>query len=265
MSPMRMLRTAPYGTAWKRVEFPFCVLGPVMVMKGQLALPLRLNEAHSLENFVPGPNAEAVALMAALLAKDPAMGENMVFFWGAEGTGRSHLLQALCHGRARRGDAVMYLPLSESVGLDPEVLEGCGALDVVCLDDVDCVCGDERWERGIFRLFNEMKAANGLLVMTAKSNPRALQCRLPDLASRLSWGLVLHLHSLNDEQRIEALCRRAEGRGMPMDADTAAYLLHRRRRDLAALFDVLERLDVASLQARRKLTKHFVRQVLQSL
>ena len=237
-------------------------------MAEQLLLPLRRNEARTLDHYVPGPNAEAVARIRALHDADAATGladESGLFLWGAEATGRSHLLQALCHGRAARGDAVMYVPLEEVGALGPGALEGVAELDVVCLDDVHAVCGFLDWERALFGLFNELRERGGLLVMTAATNPRHLPCRLADLQSRLSWGVVLQLQPLNEAECIQALCLRAQARGMGLDADTAGYLLRHWRRDLKALFALLEQLDTASLQAQRRLTKVFVREVIQSL
>ena len=236
---------------------------------GQLALPLRLNEARTLDNYVPRPNAEAVAQIRALcesgLSSVASEAGSGLFLWGAESTGRSHLLQALCHGRAALGDTVMYLPLQECKGMEPAMLEGCAALDVVCLDDVHAICGLPEWERAVFRLFNELRERSRLLVMTASSSPRHLPCRLADLGSRLAWGVVLQLQSLSELQCREALCRRAQARGMSLDEDTAGYLLRHWRRDLKALFDLLEHLDMASLQAQRKVTKAFVSEVLRGL
>ena len=239
-----------------------------MTTAGQLALPLQLNEARTLDNYVPGPNEEAVAQIRALCASDrlaePGAGSGL-FLWGAESTGRSHLLQALCHGRAALGDTVMYLPLREREGLEPAMLEGCATLDLVCLDDLHAICGLPEWERAVFRLFNELRERGRLLVMTASSNPRHLPCRLPDLGSRLAWEVVLQLQPLSESECREALCRRARARGMSLDDDTAGYLLRHWRRDLKALFDLLEHLDMASLQAQRRVTKAFVSEVLRSL
>ena len=236
-----------------------------MPMSGQLVLPLGLNEVRTLENYVPGPNGEAAARIRALCEADGPSGETGLFLWGAPATGRSHLLQALCHGRAARGDAVMYAPLEEMKAMGPEALDGCEALDWVCLDDVDAVCGAPEWERALFRLFNGLRARGRSPVMTAASSPRHLPCGLPDLQSRLAWGVVLRLRPLSEAECIDALCLRARARGMGLDGDTAGYLLRRWRRDPKALFALLEHLDTASLQAQRRLTKAFVREVIKSL
>jgi DnaA family protein len=73
-------------------------------------------------------------------------------------------------------------------------------------------------------------------------------------SERLTW--------LDDTQRMQALQLRAREKGFDMPDETARYLLRRLPRDLPALFDLLERLDAASLAAQRKLTVPFVKSVL---
>ncbi len=70
--------------------------------------------------------------------------------------------------------------------------------------------------------------------------------------------MVYQLQPLRDQQLLQALQSRARERGCEIPDDTAAYLLKRLPRDTASLFDMLERLDQASLVAQRKLTVPFV-------
>ncbi|HKJ77017.1 MAG TPA: DnaA/Hda family protein, partial [Gammaproteobacteria bacterium] len=85
---------------------------------------------------------------------------------------------------------------------------------------------------------------------------------LPDLVSRLGWGLIFHVRPLSDEQMIDALQLRARQRGLDLPADVARYLLRHYRRDMTSLASLLERLDHASLVAQRRLTIPFVKQWL---
>ncbi|HKJ75832.1 MAG TPA: DnaA regulatory inactivator Hda [Gammaproteobacteria bacterium] len=221
----------------------------------QLPLGVGLRDDATFTNFLPGPNAGALAVLEA-------GNEQAVYLWGGWGSGRTHLLQAACHAAAAAGGAPAYLPLSAAEDLAPAMLEGLEVAPLVCLDDVQAVAGRADWERGLFDLYNRVREAGGRLVAAADAAPGALGLVLPDLASRLAWGPVYHLEALSDDQKKEALCRRAERRGMELGEDVATYLLRRCPRDLHSLFGLLERLDHTSLAAQRRLTIPFVRQVL---
>jgi DnaA family protein len=86
--------------------------------------------------------------------------------------------------------------------------------------------------------------------------------KLPDLKSRLAWGVVYQLHALSDEQKLDALKLRAQGRGLDLDLPVGKFLLRRCPRNMAQLFETLELLDQASLAQQRRLTIPFVKEVL---
>jgi DnaA family protein len=134
---------------------------------------------------------------------------------------------------------------------------------LICLDDVDALQGTISWQVGVFDLINRVKE-NGTsrLVITANASPNNLQLELADLTSRLSWGISYKLNALGDEQRSEALIKRAEQRGLSMPKKVATYLVNHWRRDMPALMNTLDRLDVISLQEQRKLTIPFVKTAL---
>jgi len=224
------------------------------VIPAQLPLRIGLRDSATLGNFLTGPNAEAVA---ALEQSD----EPFVYLWGASGTGKSHLLQAVCHEFAATGGTPAYLPLAEE-RLAPEVCEGLEAMPLVCFDDVQAVAGEPEWEVALFHLYNRVREAGGRLLAAGTAPPGQLGFGLPDLRSRLGWGPVFHLQPLSDDQKVEALCRRASARGITLGPEVARYLMRRYRRDTHGLFDLLERLDRASLAAKRRLTIPFVRELL---
>lgn len=95
-----------------------------------------------------------------------------------------------------------------------------------------------------------------------RAHPQQLGLALPDLVSRLRWGLVFRLLELPEADKKALLQCRARARGLELPGDVLDYLLVHHRRDAAFLFAVLDRLDQASLRAQRRLTIPFVRRVL---
>lgn len=225
----------------------------------QLPLGVGLRDDATFGNFLPGDNAALVAKLRAQLDDD---GEAFIYLWGAPGSGRSHLLQAACHEASGRDRRALYLPLDDLGHFPPHMLEEIERLDLVVIDDLDAVVGRRRWEEGLFHGFNRLRDAGKRLVVAASAAPRQLDIQLPDLASRLSWGMTFHLQRLDDVQRFEALQLRVRSRGMQLPDEVARYILHRGPRQLNELFATLERLDRASLSAQRKLTIPFVKQAL---
>jgi DnaA family protein len=226
----------------------------------QLVLPLRLADHAVFASFYERGNEPLVAALTEI-ACGTAEGEGHgCWLWGEVATGKTHLLQAVCD---RAGDRAVFVPLSMFAAAGPAVLEGLASRELVCVDDIDNVVADPDWETALFDLCNQLVDAGGQLIVAASATPRECGIMLPDLASRLSRLPVFHVHALDDEQRVGALQLRARHRGLELPAETARYLLKRSRRDMASLYELLDKLDLEALRAKRRLTIPFVRHVLQ--
>lgn len=222
----------------------------------QLTLPVVIRDDARFANYHAGPNEQIVQ---SLQQQWTTSGEPFIYLWGASGVGCSHLLQAACHYAEGLGHHSVYLPLDELVDIGPGVLESMEQLPLVALDNLQVIAGNEEWEEAIFHLFNRIRDRQSHLLIAANANPQQLGIRLPDLTSRLSWGMVYQVGALADEEKVLALLLRAHRRGLNLTDDVARYILTRGPRDSQALFDLLERLDQASLTAQRKLTIPFIK------
>ncbi|WFF43163.1 DnaA regulatory inactivator Hda [Salinicola endophyticus] len=226
----------------------------------QLPLGVGLRDDATFANYFPGDNAPLVAHLAS---QRESAGEPFLYLWGGSGVGCSHLLQAACHAADAGGQRALYLPLDALGHFPPDILEEPERLDLLAIDDLQLVVGRKRWEEALFHGFNRLRDAGKRLVIAADRSPRQLDIKLPDLASRMTWGMVFHVQPLNDAQRLGALQLRARVRGMQLPDEVARYILHRGPRQLDQLSEILARLDRASLSAKRKLTIPFVKQALE--
>ena len=220
----------------------------------QLALPVRLRAEATFESFSAGPNREAVAALHT-------PGNLPIWLWGAPGSGKTHLLQATC--AAAGSAAAAYFPVGNTADLPPEALHGFASRGVLCIDDVEAIAGDLRWEQSLFELFNEALELHTRLIFAGAVPPGALPWALGDWRSRAAACLVYQLRELDDAGRIEALRLRALQRGLQLPPETADYLLRRMPRDLSSLLGLLDDLDEASLAAQRRLTIPFIKDALE--
>jgi DnaA family protein len=194
----------------------------------QLALGISPPPDPSLENFVPGDNAELLARLREL--RSGSYREAVLYLWGEPGAGKSHLLRALAGGPA-----------------------------LAIADDVETL--DEAGQIRLFNAINEAREAGRTVLAAGKAPPAQLALR-EDLKSRLAWGLVYQVRTPSDPDRAAYLRGEAERRGLRLPEDVVNYLLTRLRRDLRSLSAVIERLDRTSLERQRPVTLPLVREAL---
>ena len=226
----------------------------------QLALAVQLPDDETFASFYPGDNAQ---LITALKNAAIGQGDDLLYFWGQEGSGRSHLLHAACAELDGEQDAAGYISLELHSQMSPHMLDGMEHLALVCLDNLEAIAGVAAWEQAVFNFFNRrFERGLGSLVVSAINAPRHLGLSLPDLASRLDWGVAYQLKPLDDEGKLSALQLRSELRGFKLPIDVGRFLLNRLSRDMSTLLAALDLLDNASFQAKRKISIPFAKEVL---
>jgi DnaA family protein len=226
-------------------------------MHTQLPLNVRLRDGSSFDNYYAPGNQEAVVRLRAFIRAEGGA----VYLWGEVGSGKTHLLEAACLAAAEAGRPSAYVPLAEAAALAPSLLEGLETAAVVCVDDVQAIAGRRDWETALFVLSDRLREAGGAFIVAGNAAPAALGLAMPELVSRLARGLVYALKPLNDDEKLTAMQRRAQNRGMLLADEVARYILSRYPRDTKALFELLDRIDEASLSQQRRITIPFLQAV----
>jgi DnaA family protein len=225
----------------------------------QLPLQFEFRANHSFNDYYPGGNLEIVQ---QLQNSSAGMGERQIIIWGEPGLGKSHLLQACCQQAQSLKRGSFYFALSPMYLPDPELLIGLDKFDVVCFDNIEHLAGNQTWEQAFFNFFNLHRDQGHTLILSATIPPSKMPIQLPDLKTRLNWGLTLKLQPLSDDDKITALVFKAEQMGFQITLQAGRFLLTHCNRDLASLWALLAQLDRASLAAKRKLTVPFLKQFL---
>jgi DnaA-homolog protein len=221
----------------------------------QIPLGVRIHDRATFASFFVGDNAQVVATLAALARPD---GFGILYLHGPPGSGKSHLLQALC--AAVPGSA--YFPLLQLQSLGPAIFDGCELLPAIAIDGLEQVAGQGPWEQRLFSLYAECDARRTRLLIAGTELALNLGLELPDLRSRLTAVDLPALRLLNDQQQVQALKLRASTRGLELPDEAALYLQRRYPRDMATLHALLDQLDAASLREQRRLTVPFIREVI---
>jgi len=222
----------------------------------QLPLPIKLNYCFTWEDFCwDGNEAIWEQLQHFINNHEP----QFIYLWGATGCGKSHLLQAIANL-----EEALYLPLGLLKDCSTDLLDGLENQQLLLFDDLDKIAGLQHWEVKLFELFNKIYDAGTTRVLIANDTPpNESRITLPDLKSRMHWGLVMQLQEMNHHNKAIFLKNYAAKLGFELTPAVAEYLLTQYARDMAALLDIMHKLDKASLMAKRKITIPFVKSILE--
>jgi DnaA-homolog protein len=209
----------------------------------QLILDLLPDSPPTLDNFVPGGNAETVSALTEWLAGGHR--DTSFCLYGESGCGRSHLLLA---------STFQYV----DAGRNPS-LKGVADGAELAIDNVDTLGADG--QIALFNHFNRLKMAGGRLLTAAPQPPAHLALR-EDLRTRLGSGLIYRLQPLTDAEKAEAIAAQAKERALKLSPEAINYLLRHAPRDMRTLSMLVVALDQYTLEQKRAVTLPLLRELL---
>jgi DnaA family protein len=173
--------------------------------------------------------------------------------WGGSGVGKSALALAL-------ENTTGALRLNETS--TPRLFElalNDSRICAVVIDNIDQL--DTAQARAAFNLYNYVKSTPHLhFWASSRVPPSYMNTVLPDLSSRLAWGLVFELLPLTDSDSVYVLQAQAQRLGFELSNDVAHYLLLRLERNLSVLVDHLSTLNHYALKLKKTVNTHLVQQ-----
>ena len=219
------------------------------------------NQQYSdFKSFFPGQNQALVNLLM-LVANNEV--QHSLYLWVNKTSGKTHLLQASCRYANERALQVAYIPLKQYKDISIEILHDLGEMDLVCIDDLESICGVIEWQQGITWLYNELRDNKHSIIFSASLAINEINIELEDLRSRLTWDQIFQIKEADEDIKIRILKQEDERRSFELSDEVTRYLIHRVDRNLSSLLNFLDRIDYASLAEKKKITIPFVKRIIQ--
>lgn len=204
-------------------------------------------------------NASAIHFARKII--DPHEPEKLLYLHGPVGTGKTHLLTAICASLNKFMPFPANIIKCGEISLDENIMERFQDSSPLLLDDFDMLPDSGDFRAAVWQQFNDCYAAALPIVVTASCPPRdILQCD-SHLISRLLWGLVASTDVSDDDSRRMLLKKISADRNVLIADDVIEYLLVTTSREVGALIAVFEELYRYSLTAKRKITLSLVKQL----
>lgn len=236
-------------------------------MTQQLTLPISLNKHVGFESFIEGENENLVSHLKRAIEHGsleyPQTSQRISVLIGQKGHGKTHLLLACCEFAGRLKINYQYIDLSTLINMPAQVILGMVEEPVVCIDNIHLVDKNLEWQTAIFDVINQfIENDQRLLVLSSQKSIEALSFKLPDLKTRLNWGINYQIHTLNDKQKLQALKTQLALRSIPASEEVLDFMLKRVSRNMHQLNDMISEIDKETLKSKRKVTIPFIKKTL---
>ncbi|GAB4151634.1 MAG: chromosomal replication initiator protein DnaA [Planctomycetota bacterium] len=235
----------------------------------RLPYPPRLNDNMTFDSFVVGPSNRLAHAAVLACSEMRAQQFNPVVLTGEEGSGKTHLLQSLCHrllGRKR----VCYLTAKQFINVVSEAssedaMDDLRAeysmVDVLLFDDVHLLSNADGSREEFFNFLNTMLSSNRLVVAASEYPIAALESFEDRLLSRLSWGISFALERPNYETRLGILARLLSKYDLKLDEEIVKFL-GSRYYNSRLMEDAVNRLKLIANASMCELTVKHARELL---
>jgi chromosomal replication initiation ATPase DnaA len=218
------------------------------VTEEQLILDLPHRAALGAEDFLVSEcNLGAVRLIDSW----PDWQTSVQLLIGPPASGKTHLVRVW---QAKSGAEMLA-----AENLDMASLDAMGEGSAVSIEDIDRV-GYE--EKALFHLLNAARERGFFLLLTSRQAPSRLDCKLPDLRSRLNALPAIRIGPPDDVLLKTVMLKQFADRQLSVDPKVLDFLALRIDRSLAAASLAVERVDRAALASGRKITRQLVAKAL---
>ena len=187
---------------------------------------------------------------------------NRFYIYGGAGTGKSHLLSAICDSYLEIGKSAIQVSLLELLDAPTEAITSLDRYDLVALDDIEAISGVPHWQKAVFHLINYNNEEGGQLVFSSRVAPIELKLELPDLQSRLTQAVSVKVPNGSLFADRQALVNSVlNRRGIHMDQQIVDYLLAHGPHQASILLRSLEQLIQMLKGEKTKLSHANLRQI----
>ncbi|MFC5457425.1 chromosomal replication initiator protein DnaA [Prosthecobacter fluviatilis] len=211
-----------------------------------------LNAKFNFDSYVIGPNSSYSVAVAKAVAEKPGRIYNPLFFHGATGLGKTHLLQAIGQEvLARKPRANVRYVTSEQFTNEfvdaikrqtfSQFRQKYRKVDVLLIDDVQFFEGKDSTQEEFFHTFNELFNNAKQIVLASDRPPSEIKNLESRLVSRFEWGLATQIQVPDFETRIAILRRKQSDFNVSLDPWILDFMAQRIRVNVRKLEGALMR------------------------
>ncbi len=189
---------------------------------------LTLNPKYLFENFITGKQNELAKAASMAVAKNPGHVYNPLFLYGDVGLGKTHLMQAIANHIKQNFPNYKLAYISSEHFTNDYVKSIQGGtienfkkkyreLDILIVDDIQFMKGQERTQEEFFHTFNNLYQQNKQIVISSDRPPKSLPAIETRLTSRFESGMIADIGAPDLETRMAILKSKIQEKNLTLN------------------------------------------------
>lgn len=194
-----------------------------------------INQLYTFDGFITDKGNQFAFSLASKMAKSKENAFTLLYIFSEIPSGKTHLLNAIAnHVRQKNPDATtLCKPLEKfataySFSFKNNTLtqfkDKHRNSEYFLLDDIHRIVGKEKLQREIIYLIDYFNASKKNIAFAGNFPPNQIRQVLPELRSRLEWGVISELKPPNQITRMKIIKQKAKAQKFTIPEDVSFFL-----------------------------------------
>ena len=237
------------------------------------SFPSGLDPSRTFSDFVTARSNKLACSSALDVAIHPSYKYNPLYIFSKWSFGKTHLLHAIGNEAMKKdpGNKAVYLSaeniISQFEKTSPDRINGFWGEEKVprflLLDDIQAVASHGTAQRELLSLCTQFLESDRQLVVAASAPPSQIKNLLPQLRSRLEWGLITEIKVPDQKTKMKVIHQRAKQHGVTFQED-ATFFLASSTNDLKSLVRLIEKIKLHASLYGNKMDISIVQSILEN-
>ena len=194
-----------------------------------------LNSLLTFNNFITASSNRFAYTCALEVANNPAQQYNPLYIFSNLSLGKTHLLNAIGNHvrRKKRAFNIKYVTAHRFISHFsfclkrdnlPEFRDDYRNIDLLLFDDIHTLADREKCQFEFISLFNSFYEAKKQIVVAANKPPKQIKNIVPQLTSRLEWGLLSEIDIPDQNTKMKIIENMAKKSNLSIPEDVSFFL-----------------------------------------
>jgi len=232
-----------------------------------------LDPSCTFSDFVTARSNGLACSSALDVANNPSYKYNPLYIFSKWSLGKTHLLHAIGNEAMKKGpdNEAVYLSaesiISQFEKTSPDRINGFWGEEkaprFLLLDDIQTIASHGESQKAFLSLCAPFLESDRQLVVAASAPPRQIKDLLPQLRSRLEWGLITEIKALDQKTKMKVIHQKAKQQGIEFHED-ATFFLASSTNNLKNLVRQIEKIKIHASLYGNKMDISIVQSILEN-